>query len=471
MSDWFVNFIATGIENKASEWILLLNRAAMLRIDGKSFEIADLILDQGMLDTFVLEYMTKRQVSFYQKMPEGDFVNEDFLINMAEDGRFLANMQRRNGQLEIIIRRPLRNPSRFFEILSYAVSHGVSDIHVRQDKYVRMRKSSKIIETDIMTDSAFLEKGIPEILPKGASQEAFNATGDCDFAWEEEGIGRFRVNLHRQRGMSALTFRYVKSKAPTVQEAKLPEVLKSIASKRNGIIFVAGTTGSGKSTTLAAMLDYVNNTRVEHIITIEDPIEYTFQDNLSFFEQREVGLDVESFDSALIHALRQDPDIIMVGEMRNRNTFETALTAADTGHLVMTTVHAKNAAQTISRVLEMFPPEERESVRKGLSENLQAIICQRLAPALNGNGVVPVVEILINTPVVRKLIFDDKLDKVSQAIEAGGEEHMTSFNKSLVELVNSKQISTETAMSFSDNPQQLKMNLQGIFLNSSGIIK
>ena len=160
MSDWFVNFIATGIENKASEWILLLNRAAMLRIDGKSFEIADLVLDRGMLETFVLEYMTKRQVNFYQKMPDGDFVNEDFLINMGEDGRFLANMQRRNGQLEIIIRRPLRNPSRFFEILSYAVTHDVSDIHVRQDKYVRMRKSSRIIETSIMTDSDFLEKGI-----------------------------------------------------------------------------------------------------------------------------------------------------------------------------------------------------------------------------------------------------------------------------------------------------------------------
>ena len=216
------------------------------------------------------------------------------------------------------------------------------------------------------------------------------------------------------------------------------------------------------------MLDHVNNTAEEHIITIEDPIEYTFQDNLSFFEQREVGLDAESFDSALIHALRQDPDIIMVGEMRNRSTFETALTAAETGHMVISTLHTKNAPQSITRILDMFPLEERDTVRKNISECLRAIICQRLAPKATGKGVVPVTEILINTPIVRKLIFDNKIDKLPQAIEGGAEENMMSFNKCLLNLVNAGEITEETAFNFSDNPQALKMNLKGIFLNESG---
>ena len=470
MSDWFRNFLATGIENKASEWQLLLDKPALVRIDGKPVEITDLTLDKAGFDSFAVEYLTEKQKTFYDNLPQDDFVNEDFLIEEADYGRFVAHLQKQRGQLELVIRRPLRDKSMFFDILSYAVKMGASDIHVRQDKYARVRKDSKLQDTDFMTDTVFLEKAIPEILPNVSNKAVYDETGDFDFAWEEEGIGRFRVNLHRQRGKAALSFRYVKSKAPTVKEANLPEVLKSVASKRNGIIFVAGTTGSGKSTTMAAMLDHINNTRVEHIITIEDPIEYTFQDNLSFFEQREVGLDAESFDSALVHALRQDPDIIMVGEMRNRTTFETALTAADTGHLVISTVHAKNASQAITRILEMFPPEQRESTRKSLAENLQAIICQRLAPLESGKGVVPVVEILINTPVVKKLLYDDKLDKISQAIETGGEDNMTTFNKSLMALVNDKRISKDVAMKLSDNPQQLKMNLQGIFLSSGGII-
>ena len=251
----------------------------------------------------------------------------------------------------------------------------------------------------------------------------------------------------------------------------LPEILKKIASFRNGIIFVTGTTGSGKSTTMAAMLDYINNTSEQHVITIEDPIEYTFQDNRSFFEQREIGLDAASFDSALIHALRQDPDIIMVGEMRNRETFETALAAAETGHMVLTTLHTKDAAQSISRILDMFPLEERDSIRKSISECLQAIVCQRLAPRAIGQGVVPINEILINTSIVKKLIFDNQLEKVPQAIAGGEEEGMMSFNQCLLKLAKNGDITEETALKFSDTPQQLQMNLKGIFLSSGGIIQ
>jgi twitching motility protein PilT len=245
-------------------------------------------------------------------------------------------------------------------------------------------------------------------------------------------------------------------------------VLRDIAESNNGIVFVTGTTGSGKSTTMAAMIAHLNTHKREHIITIEDPIEYTFTDNTCFIEQREVGLDAINFESALIHSLRQDPDVIVIGEMRNRETFETALTAAETGHLVISTLHTKDAAQSILRILDMFPNEEREPVRKSLSGALRAIICQRLLPKVSGKGVVPANEILINTPIVRKLIFENRLNKLSQAIEAGEEDGMMTFNSCLLRLVNEGLVSEETALHFSDNPQALRMNFKGIFLSDSG---
>ena len=395
---------------------------------------------------------------------------EDFLLEEDGVARFLVHIQRQRGQLALIVKKTRRDASVFFDILKYAVGLGASDLHVREGKFVRLRVHSRLVETNIMTDTYFFEKSFEQIIPEGRF-DIYKKEGDLDFAWEEEGVGRFRVNLHRQRGNSAYTFRYVKGRAPTIKEVNLPEILKKIASFRNGIIFVTGTTGSGKSTTMAAMLDYINNTSEQHVITIEDPIEYTFQDNRSFFEQREIGLDAASFDSALIHALRQDPDIIMVGEMRNRETFETALAAAETGHMVLTTLHTKDAAQSISRILDMFPLEERDSIRKSISECLQAIVCQRLAPRAIGQGVVPINEILINTSIVKKLIFDNQLEKVPQAIAGGEEEGMMSFNQCLLKLAKNGDITEETALKFSDTPQQLQMNLKGIFLSSGGIIQ
>ncbi|NLF93666.1 MAG: PilT/PilU family type 4a pilus ATPase [Oligosphaeraceae bacterium] len=356
------------------------------------------------------------------------------------------------------------------DLLSTAVENNASDLHIREGKTVQLRIDSNLIEVDFTADTAFIDACLEQIVPPGQIDK-FLKTGDLDFAWEEEEVGRFRVNLHKQRGLRGLTLRYVKSKAPTVEEVNLPPILKKIAESRAGVIFISGTTGSGKSTTMAAMLDHINSTMKRHIITIEDPIEYTFTDKKSFFEQREVGLDAESFDSALIHALRQDPDIIVIGEMRNRKTFETAMAAAETGHLVISTLHTKDAPQSVTRILDMFPMEERDTVRKSISGILRAIICQRLAPRAIGKGVVPVNEILINTPIVRKLIFDDHLDKLGQAIENGTEDNMMSFNSCLLKLVNDGAISEETALSLSDNPQGLKMNLKGIFLSGSGIIQ
>ena len=354
-----------------------------------------------------------------------------------------------------------------YDLLNTAVENRASDVHVRKDKNALLRIDGSLVEVEYVVTREIMDQFLEQIVPPG-QMSRFIETGDLDFAWEEPEVGRFRVNLHRERGRRGLSMRYVKGKAPTLEEVNLPMILKKIAESRSGIIFVTGTTGSGKSTTMAAMLDHINTTMKRHIITIEDPIEYTFTDKRSFFEQREVGLDAESFDSALVHALRQDPDIIVIGEMRTRKTFETALAAAETGHLVITTLHTRDAAQSITRILDMFPMDERDTIRRSMAGTLRASICQRLAPRAVGKGVIPITEIMINTPIVRKLIFDGRLDKLSQAIEGGSEDGMMTFNMDLLRRVNEGIISEETALSLSDNPQALRMNLKGIFLSDGG---
>jgi len=357
--------------------------------------------------------------------------------------------------------------SLFHDLLELGVNEAASDWHIREDAPVTIRIHGDLRAVDFVTNKQFLDQATQQICtPKDLKK--YEETGDADFALQEIGVGRFRVNMHMQRGKRAFTFRHVKGKPPSVESLGLPPVLNRIAENKNGIIFVTGTTGSGKSTTMAGMLNHMNNNMNRHIITIEDPIEYTFEDVNSIFEQREVGLDAITFDSALIHALRQDPDVIVVGEMRNRDTFETALTAAETGHLVMTTLHTSNAPQSISRLLDFYPKDERDSVRKSLSNSLRAIICQRLAPKATGVGVVPVNEILVNTPIVEKLIFENQIGKLDQAIEGGEEDGMMSFNSCLLNHVNNGNITEEIALTISDHPQALEMNLRGIFLNNSG---
>ena len=359
--------------------------------------------------------------------------------------------------------------SSLHDILATGVAEGASDWHIREDCNVVLRVDGTLVEVDFTTTKEYLENAIDEIIDKD-DMETYKKTGDADFAFEEEGVGRYRANLHKQRGKMGLTLRFVKGKIPNITELNLPEILRDISEFSNGIIFLTGTTGSGKSTTLAGMVDHMNHKLSRHLITIEDPIEYTFSDGTCIIEQREVGLDAETFDSALVHALRQDPDVIIIGEMRNTETFETALAASETGHLVMTTLHTKDAGQSIQRILDMYPNEERESIRSSLSGALRAIICQRLVPRATGKGVVPVNEVMINTPIVRKLIAENRMAKLANAIEAGEEDGMMSFNRCLLKLVNDGVITEETALTFSDNPQALKMNLKGIFLSDGGII-
>ncbi len=357
--------------------------------------------------------------------------------------------------------------SSMHDILDFGVSQGASDWHIREGSTVALRIDGRLVEMEFVVTYEFISKAMDELCPPDLLKQ-YAKSGDADFAFDEEDVGRFRANLHCQRGRMSLTLRHVKGEVPSLDKLHLPEGILRIADSHRGIVFVTGTTGSGKSTTLACMLEYMNSTKNLHIVTIEDPIEYTFQDRNCVIEQREVGIDVETFHSALVHVLRQDPDVIVVGEMRDRTTFETAVAAAETGHLVLTTLHTLNASQSVLRILDLYPIEERESIRKSLASSLRAIICQRLVPKATGKGVVPAIEILLNTPIVAKLLSENRLNKLANAIAAGVEDGMMSFNHCLLKLVNEGMITEEAAMAASDNRESLQMNLRGIFLSDDG---
>jgi pilus retraction protein PilT len=356
------------------------------------------------------------------------------------------------------------------EILKLGVESNASDWHIRENCSVTLRIDGGLVDTDFVADSGFISKAMEKLIRSEEWMERFKRTGDIDLSYVEEGVGRFRVNIHRQRGLLALSMRHVKADIMNFAELGLPQSLKNVAESERGIVVVCGTTGSGKSTSLAAMIEYINTNFRKHIITVEDPIEYEFKDKKSIIEQREVGFDTETFYSALVHVLRQDPDVIMVGEMRNRESFDAALQASDTGHLVFTTLHATNASQAVTRILDFYEKSEQDSIRSALTINIRAILAQRLLPRAFGGGVIPAVEIMTNGPMVRKLMSENKLEKLPAAIENGRDDGMQSFNQSLLQLVNEGLITQEDALKAASNPEALKMNLKGIFLDSKSEI-
>jgi len=304
---------------------------------------------------------------------------------------------------------------------------------------------------------------VKQVIPSHLRQR-LEEQREVDFSYYIPGIGRFRTNLFQQRGQWCLAMRYVKTVVPSFQELGLLEQIKKIAESPRGIVLLAGSTGCGKSTTLAAMIEHINSSVKRHIITLEDPIEYVFEDNQCVLEQREVGLDTLSFHHALKHVLRQDPDIIMIGEMRDAVSFTAAMSAADTGHLVLSTLHTTNASQSVNRILDFFKADEREQIRRQLAGTLQAVVCQRMVTTVAG-GMTPALEILINTPIVRKLIEENRLDKLPLAIETGTEDGMLNFNQALFNLVKDGKVSEKEALSKASNPQALEMNFKGIFLD------
>src|SRR5437867_2931230 len=291
----------------------------------------------------------------------------------------------------------------FNRILQTAVEGGASDVHLKIGTPIVLRIHRQLIAIEAPhPTSEWMDQIVEQIVPKHAKKR-LDEEREIDFSYFLPGVGRFRTNLFQQRGQFCLAMRFVKTQVPSFEELGLLPVLKQIAESPRGIVLLSGSTGCGKSTTLAAMIEHINAHNKKHIITMEDPIEYVFEDNQSVIEQREVGLDTLSFEYALKHVLRQDPDVIMIGEMRDALSFMAAMSAADTGHLVLSTLHTTNAAQSISRILDFFKADEREQIRRQLSGTLQAVICQRMVITITGN-VTPALEILINTGTVRKLL-------------------------------------------------------------------
>ena len=355
------------------------------------------------------------------------------------------------------------------DLLKLAVESGVSDVIIKSNKpaYVRMAGKLKPIDMDPITcpeAQAWVDEHVPRVFKK-----IWDDIGQVDFAYSVEGIGRFRVNAFHQRGLVSIVMRHIKSTVPTFEQLGLgqtADALIKLAQAKDGILLVCGATGSGKSSTMAAMLNWINQNLDKHIVTIEDPIEYTFPDDKCLFQQREIGLDVPNFELAIKAVLRQNPDIILVGEMRDRETFETAISAAETGHLVFSTMHASTVSQSLTRLFEFFPPEEQIQARRAIAGTLRGFICQKLIPTLDGHGRVPANEILTADAVVKNLILEGMNEKIQGILDGGADSTSFSFNKDLYRLIKAGQISKADGLRFSPNPQALEMNLKGIFFKT-----
>ena len=308
-----------------------------------------------------------------------------------------------------------------------------------------------------------MEEIINQILNE-EQKEKFYRENELDLALSISKMGRFRINFYRQRGTPGAALRTVHTLVPSFEELNLPPVIKELANSRRGMIVLTGTTGSGKSTTLAAMIEHINSTRTENILTIEDPIEYIMRDRKSIIGQREVGGDTKNFITALRHAFRQDPDVIFVGEIRDFETLSIALTAADTGHLVLTTLHTLNAIETINRIISFYPPHQHQQIRLLLAATLKAVVCQRLLPRADGPGRIPAIEVLVSTASVKEYIVDPiKTPLMIELIESGNIQYgMQSFDQSIMQLYKDGFITYEESIQQCSNPDDFELRVKGI---------
>ncbi len=355
------------------------------------------------------------------------------------------------------------------DLLKVAVDQGASDLHLKVGSYPMMRirgalhivsEEKKLDHEDVVAMSA--------AIMSTQQRQKFKETQEVDLAYSVAGLGRFRCNIFQQRGTVGLVLRVIPMQIRTIDELGLPAILKKIAEEERGLVLVTGTTGSGKSTTLAAMIDHINKTRAAHVMTVEDPIEFLHRDNKSMVNQREVAVDTRSFAQALRSALRQDPDVILVGEMRDFETIETGLLAAETGHLVFSTLHTLDATETINRIIAVFPPHQQKQIRLQLASVLKAVISQRLIPRADGKGRAPAVEVLISTPFVRDAIVDkDKTHLIPSAIASGTSQYgMQTFDQSIFSLYQPGIVSYEEALRWVSNVDEFKLRIQGITTTS-----
>lgn len=348
------------------------------------------------------------------------------------------------------------------QILTAAVRGGASDVVLKTGCVPRFRFRGELVapENGKVITPELMMTWLQQLLP----QEKRDLRKERDFAYQSSDGHRFRVNAFMQRGTYAIVARVVLGHVRSLEELQLPPVLKSLTRERRGLILVTGATGSGKSTTMAAMIDRINHDRAAHIITIEDPIEYLLKDELSIIEQREVGTDTESFGLALRAAMRQNPDVIMVGELRDRETIETALRAAETGHLVLTTLHTADAVESLTRICGMFPAEETRNIRMSLAASLRAVISQRLIPRSDGKGMVASAEIMMGTATVREQILEaSDFSGFRQLIREGRDMYgMQSFDDSLLYLVTNGLVSRESALELATSKSELELRLSGV---------
>jgi len=356
------------------------------------------------------------------------------------------------------------------EILTIAVKARASDIHIKTGLPPVVRIDGKlrpIPNAPRLSSDAVMAMAHSMMNPRQRQQ--FDENYEVDLSYGVPGVCRFRVSAYHQRGSVAIVFRAISIVIPGLDSLNLPPILKKIAMEERGLILVTGTTGSGKSSTLAAMVDYINENRTCNIITVEDPVEFLHRDKKSIISQREVGFDTLSFAAALKGALRQDPDVILVGEMRDLETIETALTASETGHLVMSTLHTLDAAETINRIISVFPPFHQRQVRMQLSGVVKGVISQRLVPRMDGKGRVPAVEVMVGTARVRECIDEkEKTKQIPDAIAQGFTTYgMQTFDQSLMQLYSSKLISYEEAMRQSTNPDDFALKISGISSTSN----
>lgn len=351
------------------------------------------------------------------------------------------------------------------DILGMALKSNTSDIHLkaglppvfRIDGNLRPLPKAPRLTTEAV-------RNMCEAIMNDRQREKFEEMNEVDLAYGVPGLGRFRANVFMQRNSVSAVFRAIPFKVATLDDLLMPQILKKIAEEQRGLVLVTGATGSGKSTTLAAMIDHINSNRTAHIVTIEDPIEYLHRDRKCIINQREVGFDTTGFAPALKSSLRQDPDVILVGEMRDQETTETALAAAETGHLVLSTLHTIDAPETISRIISMFPPHQQRHVRLQLSNVLKGVVSQRLIPRIEGTGRVAAVEVMISTGRVRELIDDQEKtillrDTIAKGYTTYG---MQTFDQALMDLVKRKVISYEEALRQSSNPDDFKLKFSGI---------
>jgi twitching motility protein PilT len=355
------------------------------------------------------------------------------------------------------------------QLLHTAVASGASDLHLKVGSYPMMRINGALV---VASEEKRLEREDTEAMAgtifAPEHREKFRAAQEVDLAYSIPGLGRFRCNVFQQRGTVGLVLRVIPTRIRNVDELGLPPILKRIAEEERGLVLVTGTTGSGKSTTLAAMIDHVNMTRSAHIMTVEDPIEYLHRDHHSIVNQREIAVDTKSFAHALRSALRQDPDVILVGEMRDHETVETALLAAETGHLVFSTLHTLDATETVNRIIAVFPPHQQRQVRIQLASVLKAAISQRLMPRADGLGRVPAVEVMVTTAFIRDCIVDkDKTSMIHGAIAAGTSQYgMQTFDQSIFGLYQQGFVTLEEALRWASNVDEFKLKVQGISTTS-----